>query len=270
MNKHILTLVLAFSTPMLANAATSTSVDDDTNSVLDFMANYETLTNTYDESLLSLYSDQAILRGTYQHSDGSEQPIVLTLDQYASVFESGLKAARAAGEQSDLSDIEVHFEGELARVSAVNYNSLKCVHSDYSAVLQPSGDSWLIVEEFQVIPSQSQCDAPMGDAALVALLVAVAEQTNPMLPAQIDQDTLLMELIADQSTLVYDYKLVTLSSMEMPAEELETLMRPIVIEQSCNMGNIRSILDKGATMRYQYTASDDVWLTEIDVSEQDC
>ncbi len=36
------------------------------------------------------------------------------------------------------------------------------------------------------------------------------------------------------------------------------------------MATNQPILKKGATMRYQYTISDDVWLTEIDVSEQDC
>ncbi|WP_157600194.1 hypothetical protein [Saccharospirillum impatiens] len=106
-------------------------------------------------------------------------------------------------------------------------------------------------------------------AALGALLIAIVDQTNPILPAKIDEDTVLVQLTAEQTTLIYDYKILTLTSQEMPAEELENLMRPIVITQSCSMANIRPILDQGATMRYQYTASDDVWLTEIDVSEQD-
>ena len=270
MKNHILTLALSLSTPILANAATSTTLDSHTRSVLDFMANYEALTNSYDESLLELYSDQAVLRGVYRLENGDEQPVVFTFDQYATVFESALEAAQARGEQTHLSDIEVLFEEDLARVSAVAYNTLKCVHSEYSAVLQPNDDSWLIVEEFQVIPARSQCDGQVDNEALSALLIAVAEQTNAMLPAQIDEDTVLVQLIAEQNTLIYDYQIITLTAEEMPAAEVEVYMRPIVVYQSCNMPNIRPILVQGATLGYQYTSSDDVWLTRIDISEQDC
>lgn len=270
MKKRIIAIALALSTPLLVNAAASTSVDDQTRSVLDFMENYEALFNTYDEALLTLYSDQAVLRGVQTFDNGSEQTIQFSFDQYSALFDSARGVAEARGERTSFSEIEVVIENDQAQVSAVAYNSHKCTHSDFEAVLQPNGESWLIVDEFRVIPARSQCSGELSTKGLPELLIAIADQTNPMLPAQIDEDTVLVQLIAEQTTLIYDYKILTLTSQEMPAADLESLMRPIVIAQSCNMANIRPILDQGATMRYQYTASDDVWLTEIDVSEQDC
>lgn len=157
MKNRIVAMALALSTPLLVNAATSTSVEDKTRSVLDFMENYETLTNTYDEARLALYSDQAVLRGVRTFDNGSEQTIEFSFDQLSALFDSEREIAEAQGAWTSLSEIEVIIEDDQAQVSAVAYYSHKCTHSDFEVVLQPNGESWLIVDEFRVIPARSQC-----------------------------------------------------------------------------------------------------------------
>lgn len=268
-----LTITLTFIAAIFAGCATTSSSKDDprTASVVSFLSEYQSLTNAYDPAVLNLYSDNAVLRGVQVLESGAEQPIQISIAQYAAVFESAIEVERALGVQIKFSNLKVSFDNEHAVVTADRYTSSRCFNdTDYRVILTPDGDTWQIIDEYQVIPVQSRCDEGVSPEALTAFLNTVAEQTNVYLPAQIDEDTVLQQLIVNGNTLTYDYMIITFNSHELSGAYLRDLMLPMLIEQGCTVPSARSLLDKGATLHYQYAANDDVILTDLYVDERDC
>ena len=233
---------------------------------------YQTLSESFDPAVLDLYASDAVLKDTTVMADGSSKTTTMTMAQYKTVFPEVIKAMQASNEHDEFKHIKITVLDEnTARITANRYSSTKCYEDkNYYMVLQQSNNqSWKITEEFQTSPHQSLCENGV-DKELALSLQASAEIINKQLPAMIDADTQLTRMSAEGTTLTYHYHIVTLKADEIEEGFFEQTLKPMVIQQSCTMSTSKPLLDKGATLGYEYLSSDGQIMSTFQVTQSDC
>ncbi|MEM7049242.1 MAG: hypothetical protein AAF604_06260 [Acidobacteriota bacterium] len=102
------------------------------------------------------------------------------------------------------------------------------------------------------------------------LLLEVASEINKGGPMMVDRETELVNVGAEPSAIVYNYRLVNLTAADITAEEIQAL-KPTVVNSACSQPKTRQdFLDQGIAMKYSYSAKDMVFLTEFTVEPSDC
>ncbi len=104
-----------------------------------------------------------------------------------------------------------------------------------------------------------------------AFLGKVASELNRNLPMAVDQETELVNVLGLEATIVYNYRLINISSSELDAGQLVQQLQPTATNAACTTPETRdSFLKKGITMRYTYSDMNRVHLASFDVTSRSC
>lgn len=237
-----------------------------------FFYDYQSLAQNFDQEVLNLYADDAQLSGIQKRQDGTEVSQGISGAQYKALYPVIVQQAQALDDWSEFSNIQVGMLSEdRARITADRYSHYKCyTDTDYFMVVEKRDGNWLIVEEYQVTQEMMACEGKENTDPLAMALTALADATNPHLPAQIDADTILEEMEVDGHSLVYYYRLSELTAEDISTEQFHNIMTPIFIEQSCTFQNLRPLLDSGAELVYSYDGAEGAFIGEVFVVASDC
>jgi len=241
-----------FLLPFTANAATEKQY-------IDFFKKYESLGQAYDASVSELYSDKAVLRALRKMPDGKNRILQMDGSKWKSAIKDTMEIAKQRGDQSEFSNISVSVDGNKAKISASRYSTIKCFTDNkyYMQVEEQSDGTLQIIEESMESPMESSCkNTANNDLDLV--LQGAAKMLNKQLPLMVDSDSKLVKATAEGKTLTYHYTLIKYSADDLDPEALKETLKPMVTQQTCTMPNLRPVVDKGATIRYQYNGNDDM------------
>ena len=86
----------------------------------------------------------------------------------------------------------------------------------------------------------------------------------------VDEETRLDAVKTTKKTFFYIYTLVTVSPGEFSSNRLTEILRPTLLNQSCNTPNLRSLVNAGATIAYTYKSKDGKAITTININRDDC
>jgi len=238
---------------------------------LAFFQRYENLGNAFDTSLAALFSDQARIRLMRRLPDGEENVIELAGKDYRQMINDNMDFARKKGQTYRFSDIRVEPQGQGARVLASRYSDSQCfTDKRFYLVLEPDQAGQLrIMEEFSESPLHSYCKVTPG-TALPALLQRTAEMLNKELPVMVDDATRLVDTRADGNTLNYNYELVNKGVADLDLASLERHFKPMVLQQSCRIQNLRMVLDQGGAVQYHYHDRDHKEFMVVDINQDSC
>ena len=240
-----------FLLPFTANAATEKQY-------IDFFKKYESLGQAYDTSVSELYSDKAVLRALRKMPDGKNRILQMDGSKWKSAIKDTMEIAKQRGDQSEFSNISVSVDGNKAKISASKYSTIKCFTDNkyYMQVEEQSDGTLQIIEESMESPMESSCkNTANNDLDLV--LQGAAKMINKQLPLMVDSDSKLVKATAEGKTLTYHYTLIKYSADDLDPEALKETLKPMVTQQTCTMPNLRPVVDKGATIRYQYNGNDE-------------
>lgn len=240
--------------------------------VKDFFEDYAQRSAEFDPSVAELYADSAILQGTQLMKDGSTKQVRMTGAQYKAMIPLINEQAKSLNDYSEYKDFEIeHIDEDEARILALRYSHYKCYEDhNYAMTVRKMEDQWRIVEEFQTMPEETQCEDASADDQLTVRLHTLASATNAHLPAMIDEDSRLEELTVTDHTLFYHYTLVNIASDDPEASTLVGILPDFLAEQSCSMDVMKDVLDQGAELAYRYTGSDGAFIEELRVNGEMC
>ncbi|MES0491600.1 MAG: hypothetical protein ABUK01_16510 [Leptospirales bacterium] len=85
-----------------------------------------------------------------------------------------------------------------------------------------------------------------------------------------DEDTRLDAVKVEDNTFYYIYTLVHVSPGEFSAKQLNELLRPLVLRQSYNMRNLKSLVQAGATIAFTYKDKNEDEIYTIFINKNDC
>lgn len=88
------------------------------------------------------------------------------------------------------------------------------------------------------------------------------------LPQPVDDDTTLVDVIAEPGRLVYEYSFNEITSEAIDLERFEEEAAPVVRDRIC--GPMRPFFEADFSVVVRYTAADDVVLGEILLTPTDC
>lgn len=112
---------------------------------------------------------------------------------------------------------------------------------------------------------------PEPDVKSQAFLAQLAEQSNKRLPMPVDEETEWLSTTGLEGTLVYTYRLRSLSRETVNAKNILAVMRPNITKSSCANPEARdTLLGKGVVLRYAYVDKAKVAILHFDVTEKDC
>ncbi|HSE85947.1 MAG TPA: hypothetical protein VLJ79_06995 [Candidatus Binatia bacterium] len=99
----------------------------------------------------------------------------------------------------------------------------------------------------------------------------MAAEINRSVPVMIDQETELMPAVGAPGMLIYNYRLVNVSSVQVDHNKFATGAKERLKQGVCNRPETRDdFLKKGVTLRYSYFDKDKQHIATIDVAPADC
>ena len=242
----------------------------------EFFDRFVTLGRAYDPAVADLYADDATIQSVRRDPDGTLRTLRFIGEPYKRLIRSAMPLARQRGDRDRYSDVSVSSEGPRARIRCTRYNELKRYASPYELVLERSGDSWQIIEEY----SESRASGAAGGAApgatarepiSPALLQAAADQLSSYTPMMVDSVTELTRVRAEGRAIVYEYRLVGIDTLAISPDQLRMLVHAGAAKQSCANAQTRGeFLDRGVVMRYKYFGGNRQLITTFDVTAADC
>jgi len=130
---------------------------------------------------------------------------------------------------------------------------------------------FLVVLTVVTVSSYRAARDRIRDVRSQVFMSKVAAEMNRSLPKMIDEETELVSAVGLESTLVYNYRLVKMTAGEIDKEMLVRLLRPEVVQGTCNNPKSRdTLLRKGIRLRFVYLDKDRKPVTSFDVTERDC
>lgn len=271
LSRSISVLVLLLVAPVSWSEDTSSN-QGLTEEVQTFFNDYQSLGRDFDTDIIELYADDAVLSATIEKLDGTEASQRLSGAQYKDLFPTVVQQAKDLDDWSEFSDIQIELLSDSrARISANRYSHYKCyIDAEYYMVVEKQGGEWQIVEEYQASQEAMACEGKASTDPLAMALVALADTTNPHLPANVDADTVLEQIEANGHSLVYVYRLIELTADDISVEQFYDFLTPALTEQSCNFPNLRPLVDAGAELMYRYKGAQGALIGEIRVTAADC
>ena len=99
----------------------------------------------------------------------------------------------------------------------------------------------------------------------------IAGEINRSIPVMIDQETELMPAIGAPGMLIYNYRLVNVSTAQVDHNKFAAGAKERLKEGACNRPETRdNFLRKGVTLRYSYFDKDKQHIATVDVTPADC
>jgi hypothetical protein len=99
----------------------------------------------------------------------------------------------------------------------------------------------------------------------------IAAQINRSVPVMIDQETELLPAEGREAMLVYNYRLVSYSAVQLDHEKFAAGAKQKVTQGACSRPETRDeFLKNGVTLRYSYFDKDKRHIATIDVTPADC
>lgn len=238
---------------------------------LKFFNKYQSLGDHFDTAVSQLYSDEAQIIAIRKMPDGIEQTMEVKGKKWKQMIIDLMEIGKQRGDKSEFSNIKIIVENNRAKITATRYATVKCFNdSRYYMIVEKENNGELkIVEEFMESPSQSKCaNTSKNDLSLV--LQGSVKMINKQLPIMVDSDTKLLKTSSDTSTLIFHYVLVNYLSTELDTAVLEQNLRPMLIQQTCTMPNMKPVLDQRGSISYSYNGKDQKQIITINVDKSSC
>jgi hypothetical protein len=106
---------------------------------------------------------------------------------------------------------------------------------------------WIVPEYFKA----------QEDPRSQARLSRIASELNQSVPVMIDKETELMPAIGEEGMLIYNYRLVGYSAIQINATKFAEGAKQRVVQGACRTPETRDdFLKKGVTLRYSYYDKD--------------
>ena len=136
-----LLVMLAGSAPLAAQAGAP-------NSAKELWDTYVELGASFDTSLASLYSDNAIIRNTRRYPDGRTRTLEMSGTDYKTLIRQAMPLARSRGDVDVYSNVQFEEVGDRTRIRATRYSTLKKYRAPHELIVGKSdGAGWKILEE---------------------------------------------------------------------------------------------------------------------------
>jgi hypothetical protein len=117
-------------------------------------------------------------------------------------------------------------------------------------------------------PLVSKMFAESRNRRVNAVLREVASELNETVPTQVDVDTRLDRVTAEDRRLIYHYTITTWDAATVDLPRFEPAMRSQIVDTACN--EMLDLLKLGVTAVYSYSGRDAKPLTSISVHQSDC
>jgi hypothetical protein len=114
----------------------------------EFFDRFVALGQAYDAAVATLYADDALIQNVRRYPDGTARTLRLTGAEFKPLIRAAMPVARRRGDRDRYSDVSVSTDGVRVRIKCTRYNELKRYASPYELLLERSGDSWQIIEEY--------------------------------------------------------------------------------------------------------------------------
>ena len=99
----------------------------------------------------------------------------------------------------------------------------------------------------------------------------IAAEINRSVPVMIDEETELLPTTAGHAMLVYNYRLVKHSAVQLDRQKFAAGAKQKVIQGACSRPETRDdFLKEGVTLRYTYFDKDKQHIATVDVTPADC
>ncbi|OGV42276.1 MAG: hypothetical protein A2X46_15595 [Lentisphaerae bacterium GWF2_57_35] len=144
---RIFLLSVIISTTIIAETST-TNDNPKIASAKDVFNQYVTLSNSFDASVIDLYSDNAFIQNTRIYPDGRRRALTMSAQKYKQLIRCSMPLAKQRGDTDTYRDVSYAVENGNVRIKAIRHNNMKDYDSPISILVAESGvRKWLIVEE---------------------------------------------------------------------------------------------------------------------------
>ena len=237
----------------------------------DFLNRYIDLSNNFDASVSSLYSDTAKIHTYRRYPHGSKRVAEMTGAQWKELLVKVMPRAKQRGDISKFSNLKFYSDGNKLKIKADRYSVLKCYTDKgyYMVIERDEKYGFRIVEEYMETQPQSDCEDASIDN-LQSLLRKAENQIKGHLPIMVDADTRLDSVRVIKGMFQYQYTLVNYAFEELDAAALRSALMPFVKNQACTLPNLKPLINNGATISFMYNDKNGVKVTEINVASDQC
>ncbi|PID76790.1 MAG: hypothetical protein CSB24_04980 [Deltaproteobacteria bacterium] len=124
-----------------------------------FFERYVDLSNKFDESVVELYADDAIIRATRIYPNAQIKKMELDGIKWKSLVKQVMPLAKAKGDINKFSKIQIKTNGKRAKIKAARYSVIKCYTDKnyYMIVEKDKQGIFRIIEEYMETKPQSNC-----------------------------------------------------------------------------------------------------------------
>ncbi|WP_417347142.1 hypothetical protein [Ferrimonas sp.] len=131
--------------------------------------------------------------------------------------------------------------------------------------------SWTVLARIVVLMNAvSLADVLLSDRISEAQLEEQVVALKEKLPAMVDDDTQLDDVILTSGTVDYVYSLVDYTSDDVDSKQFHDAITPLLIEGTCQSAQSMTILNTGRALTYWYYGTDDGLIAEVSVVAKDC
>ncbi len=236
----------------------------------DFFENYIKLGEKFDVSVKNLYSDDAKIHAYRRYPHGLERAMEMTGKQWKTLLEKSMPIGKKRGDISKHKNVTYTISGSKITIKADRYSVLKCyTDTGYYMVVQKNKQNLQIIEEYFETQPQSDC-IQAANGNLAKLLRHTENQIKGHLPLMVDEDTRLDSVKILNNKFYYIYTLINVTSGEFNANSLSKVLRPVVLEQTCTMPNLKPLVQAGGIIAYTYKDNSGKDIVTINIEEDDC
>ena len=224
------------------------------------------LTNSFDPSALSLYSDDAKnIVARFDVITGVSSPIEISISHVKPIADRIMQEARKNNDTSIYSNIKYLIEKDQIKVTATRYSTYKCfTDKDYYAIIKKIEESYKITKEYAVSSIRSNCEVIKEN--LEEVLKKRAEVTKGLAPFQLDEYTWLDNATADKKVLTQELRVMD----SLGLKEINGNFKKNYLEVSCNSADPKHILDLGGEIRVIFKNESGNNLGEVYFSKESC
>jgi len=235
-----------------------------------FFQNYVNLSEDFNVSVKDLYADDAKIHTYRRYPDGLQRAAEMTGKEWKELLEKVMSIAKKKGDISEYKNATFSLDDSKVTIKADRYSTLKCyTDTAYYMVIRKDKSGLKIIEEYSETQPQSDCISK-SNRNLKLLLSNAENQIKGYLPLMVDEETRLDAVKITNDTFYYIYTLVKVSPGEFNSNKLTEILKPILLDQSCNTQNLQPLVNAGATIAYKYKNKKGKMITTININRGDC
>ncbi len=236
-----------------------------------FLKKYEDLSNQVNIEGLEMYADDAKIHSREITSDGIERTTSMSGKKLKELNMENLEIIKRLPSQISFTNIKIKKNKNTAKLTASKYSTRNCfTDNEYYMVITKKADNKLyITEENMTIPSENQCKKGIKDDLALQLALNVS-MMKKNLPKQVDQETVLEDMLAKDKELTIVFRLIHFTPHDFPSEMIEINIVPEIIKNVCKENKMKELLEKDGTIKLKYYFSDQTLATEIKMDKHEC